>query len=98
MAASTDTITNLVQLPTFLTEEQAAEFLGVKKDTLRVWRAKSRAQGRLIGPRWHEAGGEGRSRLIRYSPNDLIAFVQAGAVTFEPKKRVGRPRRTADAR
>ncbi|HLO76080.1 MAG TPA: helix-turn-helix domain-containing protein [Magnetospirillum sp.] len=77
----------------YLTEAQAAEFLAVAPDTLRVWRTKSRAAGHLIGPRWIERGGEGRARLIRYRRQDLEAFLEAGAVKLEPKKRLGRPRK-----
>lgn len=47
----------------YWTEEQAAAFLGVAPDTLRVWRNKSRRAGHLIGPRWIERGGEGRHQL-----------------------------------
>lgn len=78
---------------TYWTEEQAAAFLAVAPDTLRVWRNKSRRAGHLIGPRWIEGGGEGRARLIRYRPDDLIQFLEAGMVRLAPKKKVGRPRK-----
>lgn len=80
-------------LSTYWIEEQAAAFLGVAPDTLRVWRNKSRRAGHLIGPRWIESGGQGRSRLIRYRRDDLIQFLEAGVVRLAPKKRVGRPRK-----
>lgn len=77
----------------YWTEEQAAAFLCVAQDTLRVWRNKSRRAGHLIGPRWIERGGEGRARLIRYRQRDLEEFLEAGAVRLEPKKKLGRPRK-----
>lgn len=77
----------------YWTEEQAAAFLYVAPDTLRVWRNKSRRAGHLIGPRWIERGGEGRARLIRYRQRDLEEFLEAGAVKLEPKKKLGRPRK-----
>lgn len=75
-----------------LSEETAAAYLGVAPETLKVWRSKSRRAGVLIGPRWVAMGGTGRARLIRYRQVDLVAFVEAAAVAFEPKRKVGRPR------
>ena len=51
---------------TLISEAEAAEFLGFSRDTLRVWRSKSRRAKKLIGPRWIELGGTGRARAIRY--------------------------------
>lgn len=77
----------------FLNDSAAAALIGVAKDTLKVWRSKSRRAGRLIGPRWLELGGEGRARIIRYRPADLQAWTDGAAVPLEPKKRRGRPRK-----
>lgn len=87
-------MSNNVEIPyIYWTEDQAAIFLGVAPDTLRLWRNKSRRAGHLIGPRWIEKGGEGRARLIRYRQRDLEDFLEAGAVRLEPKKKLGRPRK-----
>lgn len=87
--------TNAENPSIYWTEEQAAAFLGVKPDTLRLWRNKSRRAGHLIGPRWIERGGGGRAGLIRYRREDLIQYMDAGIVRLEPKKKVGRPRKAA---
>lgn len=85
-----------LDLPRLLTEEEAATFLGLRPDTLKVWRSKSRRAGRLIGPLWTEMG-DGRARIIRYRIEDLEAYAAAGVVRLEPKKKVGRPRKSAAA-
>lgn len=77
---------------TLLTENEAASYLGFARDTLRVWRSKSRRARKLIGPKWVELGGEGRARAIRYRLDDLIAYASRGVVALEPPKRKGRPR------
>jgi hypothetical protein len=79
----TYTSSSPLALDPLLTEEQAAEHLGFAKETLRVWRSKSRRAKRLIGPKWVELGGEGRARCIRY---------RIGDVAWEPPKKRGRPR------
>lgn len=79
--------------PRLLTEDKAAAFLDLRPDTLKVWRSKSRRAGRLIGPPWIEMG-DGRARIIRYRLEDLEAYASAGIVRLEPKKKVGRPRKT----
>lgn len=81
--------------PFLLTEQEAAELIGVTADTLKVWRSKSRRAGKLIGPRWVELAGEGVARIIRYRMEDLDAWVSAGVVRLEPRKRRGRPRKEA---
>lgn len=77
-----------------MTEQETARLIGVVADTLKVWRSKSRRAGKLIGPRWVELGGEGVARIIRYRREDLDAWAAAGVVRLEPRKRVGRPRKT----
>ena len=81
----------------YFSEELAADFLELEADTLRVWRNKTRRAGYLIGPLWSQKGGTGRARIIRYRKSDLVAWLDAGRVTFEPRKPRGRPRKTAAA-
>lgn len=81
-----------LDLPRLLTEDEAATFLGLRPDTLKVWRSKSRRAGRLIGPLWTEMG-DGRARIIRYRIEDLEAYAAAGVVRLEPKRKIGRPRK-----
>ncbi|MBI2240172.1 MAG: hypothetical protein HYU59_05135 [Magnetospirillum gryphiswaldense] len=85
-----------LDLPRLLTEEEAATFLGLRPDTMKVWRSKSRRAGRLIGPLWTEMG-DGRARIIRYRIEVLEAYAAAGVVRLEPKKKIGRPRKSAAA-
>ena len=81
-----------------LREAAAAEYIGAAKDTLRVWRSKSRRAGHLIGPRWIEIrGGAGRARIIWYALADLDAWLAASVVALEPPKKRGRPRKTGGA-
>lgn len=51
-----------------LTEVEAAERLSVSFRTLQQWRVTGG------GPRYTKIG-----RLVRYTPSDLAAFVEAGA-------------------
>lgn len=52
----------------YLTKERAAELIGVKPDTLKTWRRKSRKAGYLIGPKWLPLEGTGTARRVRYLP------------------------------
>jgi len=51
-------------------EDAAAAFLGVSKKTLQRWRWCSR------GPAWAKLGIGG---VVRYRPEDLRSFVEAGS-------------------
>lgn len=53
------------QLPTLLTARQAAEYLGIRVQTLYDWRYKG------TGPRSIKAGGS-----IRYSALDLLEWIE----------------------
>ncbi len=53
-----------------LTEEQAAEFLGVAPGTLRNARCKS-WRGKISSPRFFRIG-----KLIRYAKIDLVEWLQ----------------------
>lgn len=84
--------------PARMREADAAQYVGVARDTLRVWRSKSRRAGHLIGPRWIEVrGGGSRARIIWYAVADLDSYVLAGVVTLEPPRKRGRPRKTGGA-
>lgn len=54
-----------------LTQEQAAAFLGVKPNTLAVWRCTNRVSLPYV-----KLG----ARLVRYRQNDLEAFLDAQTV------------------
>lgn len=54
-------------LPKLLTNEQTAEFLGVKPNTLEIWRVKGQ------GPAYRKIG-----RSVRYAEADLLAYLEAG--------------------
>jgi len=54
-----------------LTPEQAAEYLGIAKQTLAVWRSKGR-----YGLRFTKVG-----RRVRYRKADLDAFLEGRTVT-----------------
>jgi len=58
------------------TTEEAAVFLSLEPDTLRLWRNKSRRTGRLLGPPWIDLG-EGRRSVIRYRREDVERHVAA---------------------
>jgi len=51
-------------------DAKAAEYLGVSRQSLANWRCFGR------GPKYYRIG----SRMIRYSPADLQAFMERGAV------------------
>jgi excisionase family DNA binding protein len=55
----------------FFTPVEVAELLGVKVQTLSVWRCN----GRYPELRWHKFG-----RLIRYSKQDVYGFIQSTLV------------------
>jgi len=55
-------------IPTLLTNEQAAELLGVRPNTLEIWRVKGQ------GPAYRKIG----RRSVRYAESDLLAFIEAG--------------------
>ena len=78
-----------------LDETEAAEWLGYSEITLRSWRSKSRATGKLVGPAWVEISSSmGKRPRIRYRLNDLDAFVTRGIITLQPQKKRGRPRKS----
>ena len=56
-----------VQEQTVLTPVQAARYLGISKDVLRLWRSQGK------GPCHFRAG----EKLIRYRRNDLDAWIEA---------------------
>ena len=56
--------------PLFISEEDAAESIGVKPATLRTWRHLNR------GPDWHVNPDTGR--FIGYTKDDLDAWKAAG--------------------
>ena len=51
--------------PTYLTDVQAADYLGLRPQTLRNWRGMDR------GPAYVKVG-----RAVRYSFGDLIAYME----------------------
>ena len=51
----------------YLTQEEAANFLRVKPQTMAAWRC------RAIGPKYHRAGG----RRVVYKLADLEAYIEA---------------------
>lgn len=53
-----------------LTPEQAADFLGVSKETLAQWRSERR------GPRYIKL----EKRLVKYLPSDLQNYLSAHSV------------------
>lgn len=57
------------RVSTLLTTEQAAAFLGLSPRTLEDWRLRGG------GPVFRKLG----SRLVRYSPSDLTAFIETSA-------------------
>lgn len=50
-----------------LTTAQASEILGLKLNTMEIWRVQG------IGPIYRKIG-----RLVRYAESDLIAYINAG--------------------
>ena len=75
-----------------LRDDDAAEYLDIKPQTLRQWRTESRKRGRLVGPRWVDIGIGSLKGRPRYRLSDLEAYVASKAVALEPLKRRGRPR------
>lgn len=60
----------------WLTQEQAADYIGSKPGSLRVWRTTK------TGPAYHKRGG-----VIRYRKADLDAWLEAGRVDpSQPKE------------
>jgi len=55
----------------FFTPVEVAELLGVKEQTLSVWRCN----GRYPALRWHKFG-----RRIRYEEQDVYSFIQSALV------------------
>jgi transposase-like protein len=53
-----------------LTQDEAAGRLGVKPDTLRIWRQRYRQDGRLRGPEWVTVGGR-----IRYTDGAVAQYL-----------------------
>ncbi|MFI5165149.1 MAG: helix-turn-helix domain-containing protein [Thermoanaerobaculales bacterium] len=65
-------------LPRLLTEQEAAQALGVRQATLATWRCTRRYDLPYV-----KAG-----RLVRYRAEDLAAFIQrrlVGAIPLEPE-------------
>lgn len=60
-------------IPTFLTESEAAEYLGISKKTLQRWRFGSR------GPNYVRVAG----RLIRYPQAILDAWMDQQTIKHE---------------
>ena len=58
-----------------LTQEQAAEILGVSPGTLEVWRSAKRYPGLI----YVKVG-----RLVRYRRSDLLAWLESRTVSPEP--------------
>ena len=54
----------------FLSESDAAEYLGISKKTLQRWRFKRR------GPAYSKVGG----KLVRYSLDDLNLFISQARI------------------
>lgn len=60
-----------ITLPALLTEEQAAEFLNFKPQTLALWRCTHR-----VSLPWVRVG-----RNVRYRREDVLAFISENTVT-----------------
>ena len=75
------------------TTDEAAFFLGVDPNTLRVQRNKSRRAGARFGPPWVDLG-TGARPLIRYPAEAVKAYAAARLVQIGAKKR-GRPPKLA---
>lgn len=71
--------------PTLIPTPQAAEYLGIKPNTLEVWRVQG------TGPTYKKIG-----RLVRYSADDLDAYLEAQTrrSTSQPTTRAGLPPKT----
>ena len=68
-----------------LTETEAAQYLGVKPQTLRLWRSTGHIPGRREGPPYVRLG----ARLIRYAAADLSRWLEqrkSGGEHGEDKK------------
>ena len=59
-----------LNIPRLLSRKEAADFLGVKEDTLAVWKSTKRYHIPVI-----KVG-----RLVRYRYSDLIAFIERRTV------------------
>lgn len=57
------------QIPTYVNDEKAAEYIGVSPATLRAWRVEKR------GPKYHKF-----ERTVRYSRADLDAWVKSRGI------------------
>lgn len=55
-----------------LTNDEAARYLGLRPNTLEIWRHTSKKSGRTIGPPYTMIGSR-----VRYSQADLDAWVAA---------------------
>ena len=55
------------------TTEEAADYLGVKVNTMLAWRMQN------VGPHWVKVG----KRLVKYRQSDLEKFIERGAVPAE---------------
>ena len=77
----------------YLTEEAAAAFLGVKKNTLRMARYRGCLLGADNAPVWLRIG-----RNVMYRRADLVAWMEANATEHgaSPQQHSG-PSRTANA-
>ena len=63
-----------ITLPALLTEEQAAELLNFKPQTLALWRCTHR-----VALPWVRLG-----RNVRYKREDVLAFISENTVTTTP--------------
>lgn len=59
-----------MSLPNLLTTVEAAEFLGIKKNTLEIWRVQGR------GPVYRKIG-----KFVKYAESDLQAYLDAAIRT-----------------
>jgi hypothetical protein len=69
----------------YLAPEQAAAYLGLSVSTLAVWRVRKD----------HPLKYKLCSTRIRYTVQDLVAFVEGGTVQRKVSPNVGRPRKKA---
>jgi len=70
----------MTDLPRYLTENEAAAVLGVRRGTLANWRLQRR------GPAYLRLGG---GRAIRYRLSDLTAFAEASRIDPEAGQGTG---------
>lgn len=85
-------MTALSDTELFLTSKQTATLLGIKPNTLEVWRVKGR------GPQFIKCGSS-RNSIIRYPKSAITAFAQhqlyasTSAYSATAKANIRRPRK-----